>query len=366
MKIVRATITALTVAAAFAAPAGQAAPVFNFQFTPGTSAQAQQGFIDAAARWSATLTDNITVNLTVGTQALGGGILGQAASAQHHHAYASYRSALDADRTSPLDNTAVAHLPATTFGMLINHTANNPNGASSATPYLDNNGSSNNTTVFISNAQAKALAMPVTEQALPGCIGNCDGFIQFNSNLAFDFNSGDGIGATQYDFVGMAAHEIGHTLGFISGVDVLDFNAPPNNGPFNDDEFTYVSGLDLYRYSPLSAASGAIDWTADARAKYFSIDGGTTLGPQFSTGPTFGDGRQASHWKDLMMLGLMDPTAALGELLPLTANDRMAMDAIGYSLAPVPEASQAAMYGAALLMALAWGGRRKYFHGNIN
>lgn len=365
MKIARATIAAIAAAAALAATPGQAAPVFNFQFTPGTSAQAQQGFMDAAARWSAALTDNITINLTVGTSALGGGILGQASTAQSFQGYQTFRAALDADRTSALDDTAVAHLPAGSFGVLINRTANNPNGAASATPYLDDNDSSNNSTVFISNAEAKALGMAAPEQAVPGCIGNCDGFIQFNSNLAFDYNSGDGIGATQYDFVGIAAHEIGHTLGFISGVDVLDFNAPPNNGPFNDDEFTFVSGLDLFRHSPLSVASGAIDWTADARAKYFSIDGGATLGAQFSTGITFGDGRQASHWKDLMMLGLMDPTAAQGELLPLTMNDLMAMDAIGYNLAPIPEPTQAAMYGAALLMALAWGGRRKYFHRNI-
>jgi hypothetical protein len=156
MKILAAaTVLALTTLLA-SAPA-QAAPIFNFQFTPGTTLQAQQGFIEAGARWSSLLTDNITVNLTVGFGALGGGILGQAASTQDFHSYASFRSALEADRSSALDNTAVAHLPATSFGMLINRTANNPHGAASATPYLDNNGSDNNSTVFITNAEAKAL-----------------------------------------------------------------------------------------------------------------------------------------------------------------------------------------------------------------
>jgi hypothetical protein len=363
MTILPATVV---FAALLAAAPVQAAPIFQFQFTPGTSLQAQQGFIAAGARWSALLTDDITVNLTVGFGALGGGILGQAASTQDFHSYADFRSALAADRSSALDNTAVAHLPGTSFGLLINRTANNPHGAASATPYLDNNASNNNRTVYITNAEAKALGMAVVDDTLPGCIGNCDGLIQFNSNLAFDFDSSNGIGATQYDFVGMAAHEIGHTLGFISGVDILDYNAPPNNGPFNDDEFTYVSGLDMFRYSALSSASGVLDWTADAREKYFSVDGGATLEAEFSTGSTFGDGRQASHWKDLMMLGLMDPTAAQGELLLITNNDLRAMDSIGYNLAPIPEPSQAAMVGAGLLMALAWAGRRKYFHGNIN
>jgi len=30
----------------------------------------------------------------------------------------------------------------------------------------------------------------------------------------------------------------------------------------------------------------------------------------YATGINFGDGRQASHWKDNLAIGLMDPTAA--------------------------------------------------------
>ena len=40
---------------------------FNYTFVAGTSAQAQQGFIDAGARWSALFSDNITLDMTVGT-----------------------------------------------------------------------------------------------------------------------------------------------------------------------------------------------------------------------------------------------------------------------------------------------------------
>ncbi|MBK7264236.1 MAG: hypothetical protein IPI03_21390 [Rubrivivax sp.] len=49
----------------------------------------------------------------------------------------------------------------------------------------------------------------------------CDAFVQFNSNYAFDHDRSNGIGSGQFDFVGIAAHEIGHALGFVSGVDVL-------------------------------------------------------------------------------------------------------------------------------------------------
>lgn len=332
------------------ASTASAAPVFNFTYTPGTSLQAQQGFQEAAARWSSVLTDNVTINLTVGFNSLGGSILGQAASAEDFHTYASVRNALAADATSIADATAVAHLPGgNSLGMLINRTANNPNGPGSAIPYLDNDGDANNQLLYIANAEAKALGLAVTPQTLPGCIGNCDGFIQFNSDFNFDFDPSNGTNANAFDFVGVAAHEIGHVLGFISGVDILDFNAPPNNGPFDNNEFTYVSTLDLFRYSAASAAQGVIDWTADNRSKYFSLDG-AMVGPEFSTGVTFGDGRQASHWKDDLFIGLMDPTAGMGETLQITGNDVLAMDAIGWNVAAIPEPSGWAMLGAGLLL----------------
>jgi hypothetical protein len=333
-----------------AASTASAAPVFNFSYVPGTSLQAQQGFQAAAARWSSLLTDNVTVNLTVGFNSLGGGILGQAASAEDFHTYSSVRNALAADATSADDATAVSHLPGgSTFGMLLNRTANNPNGSGSALPYVDNDGDNNNKILSITNAEAKAIGLAVTPQTLSGCIGNCDGFIQFNSDFKFDFNPGNGTDANAFDFVGVAAHEIGHVLGFISGVDILDGNSPPYNGPFNDNLFTYVSALDLFRYSTMSAAHEVIDWTADNRAKYFSLDG-TTVGPEFSTGVNFGDGRQASHWKDNLYIGLMDPTAGLGETLEITGYDIMAMDVVGWDVAAIPEPSGWAMLGAGMLL----------------
>jgi len=333
-----------------AASTASAAPVFNFSYVPGTSLQAQQGFQAAAARWSSLLTDNVTVNLTVGFNSLGGGILGQAASAADFHTYSSVRNALAADATSAADATAVSHLPGgSTFGMLLNRTANNPNGSGSALPYVDNDGDNNNKILSITNAEAKAIGLAVTPQTLSGCIGNCDGFIQFNSDFKFDFNPGNGTDANAFDFVGVAAHEIGHVLGFISGVDILDGNSPPYNGPFNDNLFTYVSALDLFRYSTMSSAHGVIDWTADNRAKYFSIDG-ATVGPEFSTGVNFGDGRQASHWKDNLYIGLMDPTAGLGETLEITGYDILAMDVVGWNVAAIPEPSGWAMLGAGMLL----------------
>lgn len=151
----------------------------------------------------------------------------------------------------------------------------------------------------------------------------------------------------------MAAHEMGHALGFISGVDILDwYSQPIQGGPYTENNLSYVYSLDLFRYSLSSYEARAIDWTADTRDKYFSIDGGTTSLGLFSTGSIYGDLQQASHWKDSRYLGIMDPTAASGEMLSISTLDLTAFDVIGWDLAPRPVPAPLPILGA--LSALAW------------
>ncbi len=333
--------SALVGAAAMLAAAtpANAALTFNFTFLAGTSAQAQAGFNAAAARWSNLFTDNITLNMTVGQIALGAGILAQAGSSDTSYSYTAFKAALAADATSADDATAVSNLTAgPSFGVLINRTANNPNGAGSATAYVDTTGA-NTQTITISNSNAKALGLAtVAGNAFGLCASACDAGIQFGTGFNWDYDPTDGIAANAYDFIGIATHELGHALGFTSGVDILDYNSTLPD-VYDDDEFIYVNSLDLFRYSALSKASDVIDFTADTRGKYFSIDRGVTVGAGFSTGQTWGDGRQASHWKDNLGLGVMDPTAGLGEALNIGANDRRAFDVIGWNLRSVAVAA---------------------------
>jgi hypothetical protein len=296
---------------------------FNFSPTAGTSQLAIDGFRTAGNLWSSVLTDNATVNVNINFTALDAGTLGETSASNRTYNYDRVYSALTTDRTSANDNIAVQNLStASTFNMLLNRTANNPYGVGSATPYLDNDGDANNRTINMTSANAKALG-------LLGNTNSADASISFSNSFAWDFDRNDGISSGAFDFIGIAAHEIGHALGFMSGVDILDGNSTSRF--YNDNQFTYVSPLDLFRYSTESKNAKAIDWTADARDKYFSLDGGVTKIASFSTGVLFGDGRQDGHWKDNLGLGILDPTGAPGELLQISENDLQALDAIGWN-----------------------------------
>jgi hypothetical protein len=296
---------------------------FNFTPATGTSQQAIDGFAQAGNFWSSLFTDNATVNVNINFSALSSGILGETGSSSKAFSYTQVYNALNADKTSADDISAVKNLAnSSTFNMLLNRTSNNPNGVGSATTYVDKDRDANNSTIRMNTANAKALG-------LLGTTTTSDASISFSNQFSWDFNRTDGITGGTFDFVGIAAHEIGHALGFVSGVDILDSNS--RNPYYRDDQFTYVNTLDLFRYSTASKNQGAIDWTADTRDKYFSVDGGTTKIASFATGQNFGDGRQASHWKDNLGLGIMDPTSAYGELLQISENDQRAFDVIGWN-----------------------------------
>ena len=352
------------------------ASALTFTFNPatGTSQQAQDGFAAAGALWSAKLTNDVNVKIDINFATLGANILAQAGSQRNFYNYNNVYTALSNGKTSTDDNAAVASLSNNSFNVYLNRTTNNPNGSGSATPYLDANGDNNNTFINISNANAKALGLyngapaPIMTNILTATANgvivgpnittvagtttllnqivpqnsaltnvtsypdpNRDASIAFSSDYTytFDFNRSGNIAAGTFDFVGLAAHEIGHVLGFTSGVDILDGNA----GRFTDAQLPYVNTLDLFRYSTDSKNAGGIDWTADTRDKYLSLDRGTTKIASFATGINFGDTQQASHWKDNLGIGVMDPTAAAGEELAISANDLRAFDVIGWNRA---------------------------------
>jgi CARDB/Calx-beta domain/Bacterial pre-peptidase C-terminal domain/RTX calcium-binding nonapeptide repeat (4 copies) len=299
---------------------------FNFNVAVGTDERAVDGFIGAANIWSKLLDNPVVINADLGFSNIGTSTLAQNTAERLTVSYESFRTALAAHRFSLDDYLATGNLSKTnSFDLLINRTTNSPNGVGSIVPYLDNDGDANNRTISINRANAKALGLVNATD-----IGR-DTQLILNSygGLSWDFDSNDGIATNAYDFVGLATHELGHALGFDSGIDTLD-----NGVPKSDEANTFVTPLDLFRFSTQSVAAGkgTIDWTATNTDKYFSIDGGITPIASFATGVIHGDGKEPQHWKDNLGLGILDPTLVRGEQLAIKPLDKQAFDVIGWNL----------------------------------
>ncbi len=302
----------------------------------GADATALAAFNQAAGLWESVFTDPVSVNIDFDFAPLGAGILGGTGSNTIGATVSNTVAALAADATSAADAVAVANLPA-------NPTIDfRTNDAVTSAIFLDNNGTGNNAFLDINRANAKALGL------LAGNDAGTDATITFSSTFGFDFDAGDGIGAGLFDFVGVAAHEIGHALGFVSGVDIVDLTHGAGLfAPVNLDPFRVFSVLDLYRYSAESLALGAgvFDFATGSHAGdvFFSLDGGATSLGTFETGSFNGTGRQASHWRDNLGQGIMDPTFAPQEFGVITGLDVLAFDAMGWDVVGVPEPSSVAL-----------------------
>lgn len=327
---------------------------FNFDISGDTGLRsgAAAGLQQAADFWSSNFTDDIEVNVTVAFQNLNS--TAEARSSDAIYDYSDFRTAVVNDALSAADASFSSSLPSgDDFSVYINRTNE------SLAAFVDNDGGANNTQVLLNNANAKALGLLSPTQS------GQDVELLFNIGLLYDFDATDGISTGFQNFVGIATHELGHALGFTSGVATLD--ASGTN--LNDDTFVEVSALDFARHSPDSVANGAdLDFTADARPKFYSIDGGETAGggivdglDHFSLGLINGDGRQASHFRDgnlgdMVQLGILDPTVeGAGNLDFVTDLDLQAIDIIGFDRVAVviPEPTSVLMIGgacAAMLM----------------
>ncbi len=315
---------------------------FNFTFDPGTTVQQMLGFETAGRVWAKYLTDNVTINLQVGVSStLGSNVIGGALPGMRaNQSYSDYRAALSADRKSADDNAAVSTLStSTTYS--VGYQYQDPVGGTGVL-------SVSSLILNMTRAVAKAAGLSFSDGSTA-----LDGYILFSDlstatvnnqpiSWSYDYARIGAQASNTLDFLSTAIHEIGHVLGFVSGVDQPGWLAMSTLMDTNYllgsmNRTAYTNPLDLFRYSSTSSTRllGDMTYGNAGGAKFFSLDRGKTSIAQFATGfdtTATGDGYQASHWNN-GTTGMMNPTLTLGQRRSMESVDLRALDVIGWDVA---------------------------------
>jgi hypothetical protein len=263
--------------------------------TAGQIASVHTAFAAAAAQFTSNFNDPINININV-TAVAGTGTLGQSNSSLLGFNYASVHTALAGDSKTADDATAL--------------------GAGGSVPAVDPVGGTH--LWWVTRAEAKAINLLTDDLTNDGTFTFGAGY-----NYSYDPNS---VGAGQFDFEGVAMHEISEIMGRIGLLGITLGGRPAGEA----DYMLY----DLYRYT----AAGTRTMT-NGNGIYFSINNGTTNLKNYNF-PN-GNGSDAQDWAS----GANDSFNAFsssGVQNPLTLVDLRAMDVIGYDrtfAAPVPEPS---------------------------
>jgi subtilisin-like proprotein convertase family protein len=297
------------------------------------NAAASAAFDRAAAFFESIFHDPITVVIDAEIAPLGSNVLGQASSIRMGDTFDTLRNYLVSD-ADPGSEGFVSQLP-------------DESGFFSTMPdssYSISGASATRANLLALGVPASELDFGPDSEYDPSM--KQDASITFSSQFPFDYNPDDGIAAGKSDFVGVATHEIGHSLGFVSAVDEVDDQTSGSN--------VSPTPLDLFRFEP---GAGGLDFASGTRvlapgnivANQVFYDGGVfdptgitqILGLAagdipMSTGTNNGDSWQASHWKDDQYIGglshtigMMDPLAPHG-VMAWSAADNRAMGLIGW------------------------------------
>lgn len=296
---------------------------FNFFFEDNAPQQVIKAVEEAGDRWTPLLQDDVTINIAVQTGIFPiENVIGLSYPSLVRAEYSDVLNQFEQDQTSVIDQEAVDYLPslqADNGGIrrLISRTE---------TSFWQHEDTSVST-IWLTRANAKALNILDSDHS------EFDGLIYLGNSVNWDYEPGDGIDADKYDFVGSAAHEIGHLLGGLSGVDMLDFRFQTNTS-VTDEEYDYITPMDLFRQSDRTTGKSQIDWTLSYKDKYFSLNGGAEQIAPFSNGLTAfgkGGGFQASHWREDVD-GVMKPSLDSGKLNLISPLDHQLFDAIGWDI----------------------------------
>jgi len=327
------TLMAAAVAATLSTGAANAVVINLIDDGTVAGSASELGFQIAAEYWSELLVSDAVINLGISFAALSPGVIGSTGSTKSDFAIEDWHNTFNSTKSnSTIDQTIV--LPSL---------SGPDNGISGLTAGVDATGNNDNTvTALLDGTQTASQTLYMNTSLIKGMLGLdiptlIDGNMSFSSDFSFDFDPTDGVDAGTFDFIGVAIHEMGHALGFVSGVDFFDIygTGGPGYGALGYDlnDTSIFSALDMFRYS----AEDTLDFRTGGNS-YFSIDGGKTalFGNTMSTGRYTGDGQQASHFKDLGgcsgQLGIMDPNFCFGQMGEVTGLDLASYDAMGWNL----------------------------------
>ena len=271
-------------------------------------ANVHTAFGAAAAQFTSIYNDPIHVNITV-TATAGTAVLGESFSNLSGFGYSTMYSHLLADSKTADDAIALGA----------------GGSVPSTDPAVDAPGHTH--LWWTSRAEAKAIGL------IPDDL-TTDGTFTFGAGNSYSFNPGS-VGAGQFDFQGVAMHEIAEIMGRI-GL----FGTTVSGRPATENDYELY---DLFRYTAAGAANRSM---TEGSGIYFSIDNGTTnlKNYNFPNGGT----SDAQDWAS----GTNDSFNAFsnsGVMNPLTNVDFRAMDVIGYDRTTVPEPSTSLLFAAALL-----------------
>ncbi|MEO1584087.1 MAG: NF038122 family metalloprotease [Planctomycetota bacterium] len=169
--------------------------------------------------------DSSSVVVSVSFQGLNPGVLGATGSGFVNNTWANARAGLQ--NGADADDDLLAFLPAGST-IPVRYNASNDNVT-------------NENRVFFTDANFKATI---------GSLGGTDANITISTNFNFDFDPSNGISGGAFSFNDVMIHEVGHAMGFVSGVDFR-----------NND----IEALDIFRFQ---RTDGNFDYDPDTFSEF--------------------------------------------------------------------------------------------------
>jgi hypothetical protein len=223
--------------------------------------------------------------------------------------YSDVVSALQASATDATDNVAYANLPAT-----------DPTHGGD---------------FLIPGAEGQALGL------LPANLSASDGTFTFGTSLSYTFDPNHRAVAGEFDFIGVAEHEITEIMGRVPGLGQSFIAGQADYLPF-----------DLFRYT----APGVSGVSDDGAGVYYSLNGGQTDLINFNDAAL--NGGDAQDWAG-QTADSFNAFTGPGVENPLSATDATTLDVLGYDLVPEPQTWALLVAGGALLLSLQRRSRRR-------